>query len=195
MGALEQAQRLFLAKTEPIASLQQQLVTRPAHRPTAPRLSTPEKCDIEMSTAAFTADEWQALMVKEALDAVSRIALQTTNQAADWCRFFTASQDHSEYFARLVECAADCDFKCPHCDSGLAEYMLLRKLVSGLESAVLKEEVFRQCDTFHDVDSLRKFCVAYEAAHRDAASSSGGKARQWRKRRRCQTHRRVRPRL
>lgn len=128
--------------------------------------------------ARFTEDEWQALTVKEALDAVSRIALQATNQAADWCRFFTANQEHSEsiseYFARSAQCAADCDFKCPHCESGLSEYMLLRKLVSGLGSAVLKEEVFRRCDTFHDVDSLRKFCVAYEAAHRDAAAPGSG---------------------
>ena len=124
--------------------------------------------------ARFTADEWQALTVEEALDAISRIALQATNQAADWCKFFAANQEHSEsiseYFARSAQCAADCDFKCPHCDSGLSEYMLLRKLVGGLESAVLKEEVFRRCETFHDVDSLRKFCVAFEAAHRDAAS-------------------------
>ena len=113
--------------------------------------------------ARFTAAEWQALTVEEALDSVGRIALQATNQAADWCKFFTASQERSEsmseYFTRSAQCAADGEFKCPHCDNSLSEYMLLRKLVSGLESVVLKEEVFRRCDSFCDVDSLRKFCV------------------------------------
>ncbi|KAK3880047.1 hypothetical protein Pcinc_015434 [Petrolisthes cinctipes] len=46
--------------------------------------------------------------------------------------------------------------------------MLLRKLVSGIASVELKEEVFRRCDSFSEVDSLRKFCVAFEAAHKDA---------------------------
>ena len=128
--------------------------------------------------ARFTAVEWRALTVKAALDSIGRIALQASNQAADWCKFFTASQERSEsiseYFTRSAQCAADCDFKCPHCDSSLSEYMLLRKLVSGLESVGLKEEVFRKCETFKDVDSLRKFCVAFEAAHKDAASPGFG---------------------
>ncbi|XP_076050210.1 uncharacterized protein LOC143030874 [Oratosquilla oratoria] len=212
--ALEQAHRLLLAQTDAIVSLQQQLAARPAQTTSVSRSSAPEKCDMDMSTAAFrswrrsmqcwldlngwapteavlyirlhctpplqrsldarfTAAEWQALTVKEALDSVSGIALQATNQAADWCRFFTARQERnepiSEYFTRSAQCAADCEFKCPHCDSSLSEYMLLRKLVSGLESVGLKEEVFRKCDSFKDTDSLRKFCVAFEAAHKDAA--------------------------
>ncbi|XP_076036521.1 uncharacterized protein LOC143022265 [Oratosquilla oratoria] len=212
--ALEQAHRLLLAQTDAIVSLQQQLAARPAQTTSVSRSSAPEKCDMDMSTAAFrswrrsmqcwldlngwapteavlyirlhctpplqrsldarfTAPEWQALTVKEALDSISGIALQATNQAADWCRFFTARQERnepiSEYFTRSAQCAADCEFKCPHCDSSLSEYMLLRKLVSGLESVGLKEEVFRKCDSFKDTDSLRKFCVAFEAAHKDAA--------------------------
>ncbi|KAK8378436.1 hypothetical protein O3P69_011142 [Scylla paramamosain] len=53
LRALEQVQKLLLAQTEAIASLQQQLATRPAHHPAAPRSSAPEKCDVEMSTVAF----------------------------------------------------------------------------------------------------------------------------------------------
>ena len=128
--------------------------------------------------ARFTAVEWQALAVEEALEAIARIALQATNQAADWCKFFTASQERSEsiseYFTRSAQCAEDCEFKCPHCAASLSEYMLLLKLVSGLESVALKEEEFRQCELFKDVDSLRKFCVAFEAAHKDAATPGFG---------------------
>lgn len=52
----------------------------------------------------FTADQWEALSAQEALDAIGRIALQATNQAADWCKFFSAAQEPSEsiceYFTR-----------------------------------------------------------------------------------------------
>ncbi len=51
--------------------------------------------------------------------------------------------------------------------------MLLRKLMSGLGSVALKE-VFLKCEMFTDVDSLRKFCVAFEAAHKDASRASFG---------------------
>ncbi|XP_076042081.1 uncharacterized protein LOC143025983 [Oratosquilla oratoria] len=52
--------------------------------------------------------------------------------------------------------------------------MLLRKLVCGLHSVGLKEEVFRQCESFNDVDSLRRFCVAFEAAQKDARHNTLG---------------------
>lgn len=67
--------------------------------------------------ARFSAREWEALATNEALDAIGRIALQETNQAAEWCKFFTANQEYSEsigeYFTRSAQCAADCEFKCP----------------------------------------------------------------------------------
>lgn len=126
--------------------------------------------------ARFTAVEWQALAVEEALEAIARIALQATNQAADWCKFFTASQERSEsiseYFTRSAQCAEDCEFKCPHCAASLSEYMLLRKLVSGLESVVLKDEVFRKCESFKDVDSSHKFCVKFPIKTKQAPSAS-----------------------
>ena len=126
----------------------------------------------------YTIAQWQALSTAEALDAISRVALQTTNQAADWCKFFATTQGPSEsiceYFTRSTQCAADCEFECPHCAGSLSEYMLLRKLVCGLRSVALKEEVFRQCQTFGDVDVLRKFCVAFEAAHKDARQGDVG---------------------
>ncbi|KAK3887585.1 hypothetical protein Pcinc_008290 [Petrolisthes cinctipes] len=212
---LGQTHQLLMAQTEAITSLQQQLAAagRPRPHPSVPRSSAPEKCDMEMTTAAFRTwrrsmecwlglngwppqeavlhirlhctpalqcsldarfsdREWRVLATEEALDAIGRIALQVTNQAADWCKFFTSNQEYSEsiseYFTRSAQCAADCEFKCPHCNNSLSEYMLLRKLVSGIASVELKEEVFRRCDSFSEVDSLRKFCVAFEAAHKDA---------------------------
>ncbi|MPC48895.1 hypothetical protein E2C01_042681 [Portunus trituberculatus] len=127
-------------------------------------------------------EEWQALGIEEALDSIGHITLQVTNQAADWYRFFTMSQEPSEsiskYFTWSPQCAADCEFQCPNCDSNLSEYMLLRKLVSGLESVMLKE-VFRKCESFGDVDSSCKFCVAFKAAPKDAACPGLGRKFWW----------------
>ena len=69
----------------------------------------------------------------------------------------------------------DCDFQCPGCERDLSEYMLLRKVLVGLSDSSLKREVFRQCDAFSDVGSLRAFCASFEVAERDATSVHGGK--------------------
>lgn len=61
-------------------------------------------------------------------------------------------------------CFMDYDFQCPSCECNLSEYMLLRKVLVGLRDSALKQEVFRDCHTFGDVDSLRVFCVSFEAA-------------------------------
>ncbi|MPC54440.1 hypothetical protein E2C01_048359 [Portunus trituberculatus] len=125
----------------------------------------------------YSTQQWEALSIPEALDAVGFMALQVTNQAADWCKFFSAVQGPSEsiceYFMRSTQLAADCEFECPQCKCSLSEYMLLRKLVCGLHSVVLKE-VFRECESFSDVDSFRKFCIALEAAQNDARHAAGG---------------------
>ena len=111
--------------------------------------------------AKFTVAEWQGLSAVEALDTVGRLALQATNQAVEWCRFFAINQlsdeSISEYFVRSAQCAADCEFQCPNCDGNLTDYILLRKLMSSLYSVVLREEVFRKFVSFSDVDSLRSY--------------------------------------
>ena len=45
----------------------------------------------------------------------------------------------------------------------LNDYMLLGKLMTGLCDGNLKKEVYRACDTF-TVDSLKRFCTAYNAS-------------------------------
>ena len=49
---------------------------------------------------------------------------------------------------------------------------LLAALVSGLESVVLKDEVFRKCESFKDVDSSHKFCVNFPIKTKQAPSAS-----------------------
>lgn len=69
---------------------------------------------------------------------------------------------------QLAPCIADCKFECPHFNSSMAEYMLLCKSVNCLGSVALKE-VFCKCEMFSDIDSLCKFCVAYEVVCKDAS--------------------------
>ena len=68
----------------------------------------------------------------------------------------------SAYFTRSSQSIIDCEFECPSCNNDLGDYLLLGKLITGLNDISLKREVFRICDTF-TIDSLRRFCVAYES--------------------------------
>ncbi|KAG0713911.1 hypothetical protein GWK47_015165 [Chionoecetes opilio] len=219
-----QAQSTLLAQQETIASLQASLASLSAagQRPSGrtPAGATPEKCELEMSSAGFrtwrrsveawlslsrwpdqeavlhirllcvadlqraldvkfTTGQWQAMPTKGALDAIGKIVLRASNQAVRWSDFFSVCQAIGEpvsaFFVRCAQRAMDCEFQCPQCECNLSEYMLLRKVMVGLGDSALKQEVFRQCHTFDDVESLRAFCVSFEAARRDATSMHGGK--------------------
>ena len=71
-----------------------------------------------------------------------------------------------EYFTKCSQKVVDCAFQCPKCDSDISEYMLLHKLAARLRKSTFKCDAFQSCD--HGVDSLRTYCVAYKAMHRDA---------------------------
>ncbi|MPC92393.1 hypothetical protein E2C01_087481 [Portunus trituberculatus] len=61
--------------------------------------------------ARYSTQQWEALSIQEAVEAVGRMAFQATNQTADWCKFFSAVQGSSEsiceYFMRSTQLAAD----------------------------------------------------------------------------------------
>ncbi|KAK4313454.1 hypothetical protein Pmani_015211 [Petrolisthes manimaculis] len=122
--------------------------------------------------ARFDRNQWETMQPREALDAISKLVLQTSNQAVRWSDFFNACQTPGEsvnvYINRCAQEAVDCGFQCPGCRENLSEYMLIRKVMVGLHDSVLKQEVFCRCDTFTDIDSLRNFCSSFEAAQRDA---------------------------
>ncbi|XP_076063459.1 uncharacterized protein LOC143038319 [Oratosquilla oratoria] len=123
--------------------------------------------------ARFSSEQWEALNPTSALDAIERLVLQSTNQAVKWTDFFSTCQAPGEsvgiYMTRCAQEARECGFRCPDCDSDLSEYMLLRKVMVGLHDPALKQDVFRRCDSFKDMDDLRGYCSTYEAAQRDAA--------------------------
>ena len=68
------------------------------------------------------------------------------------------------YFTCALKVAANCEFNCPNCNYGLADYLLLSKLTVGLVDPGLRKEVFRSFETFKEVVALRSFCMAYETA-------------------------------
>lgn len=122
--------------------------------------------------ARYSIHQWEALSVSDALDAVGSVALRAVNQAVLWSDFFGSRQGRSEpmaeYFQKCTQQALDCDFRCPHCDGDLSDYMVLRKAIVGLSNPALKKELFQQCDVYSDVDKLRAKCMSYEAAERDS---------------------------
>lgn len=79
----------------------------------------------------------------------------------------------SVFIVRCTQSAADCEFQCPESQFDLSEYVLLRKVMTGLSDSSMRQEVFRQCEGFSDMDILRGFCAAYEAAKHDSAASEG----------------------
>ena len=62
------------------------------------------------------------------------------------------------FFVRCAQRAMDCEFQCSECECDLSEYILLRKVLVGLCDAALKQEVFRQCHTFSDVETQDILC-------------------------------------
>lgn len=95
--------------------------------------------------------------------------------AVRWSDFFNSGQKSDEsvsvYINRCAREVMDCGFQCPKFSNNLSEYMFMRKVMVRLCDPVLKQEVFRRCDTFMGIDSVRGFCSSYEAAQRDAAKS------------------------
>ncbi len=110
----------------------------------------------------YTDAQWSALTPEEALDALGKLVLRSSNQATLWADFFGSSQGQdepiSEFFRRCAQKAADCAFQCPECQCDLAEYVLLRKLVVGLSDEELKRHVFQTCESYTSVDALRAVC-------------------------------------
>ena len=132
-------------------------------------------CSAELQRAIdtrYSVLQWSMLSPPDALEAIKNITVQPSNKAAEWDKFFSNKQGPSEnvntYFTRSNQVVADCEFSCPRCRGDLGDYLLLKKIMVGLANTSLRKEVFRQCETFGDVNALRMFCVAYESAMKDS---------------------------
>ncbi|XP_063876921.1 uncharacterized protein K02A2.6-like [Scylla paramamosain] len=188
---LQQAKQTISDQQQAITTLQANmaaLITRGnvAPAPRVPHSAAPEKCDLDMTPAAFrswkrsmefTFNQWSALTQQEALDAIGNLVLRSSTPAVQWAEFFGVSQGQdecvSDYFVRGAQKVNDCAFECPQCSLNLSEYLLLKKLVVGIRDTGLKQQVYQACDSLGSVDALRAMCCAYEAARQHTTGVGG----------------------
>ena len=125
----------------------------------------------------YTVQQWSVMTMEEALEAIAQIVVQPSNQAAEKGLFYSLKQGTYEsisaFFTRAHKVAANCDFKCPSCDNGLGEYLLISKLAVGLSDPTLRKEVFRSYEVFKSVNALRSYCMAYETATKSSEPVRG----------------------
>ncbi|XP_068219192.1 uncharacterized protein [Palaemon carinicauda] len=141
-------------------------------------LSIRLNCDDQLQRAldaCYTADEWKALSLHQALDAVQEVTQKSVNRAILWDKFFSAQQGPMEpaktYVHRCQELALDCAFRCPQCQNDMSDYMLTHRLVSGLNNCRLKQEILQDYEKYNSVAKILQKCEIYEAAERDSGAN------------------------
>ncbi|MPC33544.1 hypothetical protein E2C01_026899 [Portunus trituberculatus] len=96
----------------------------------------------KMLDARLPKAEWDALSAVEALENIIKLVLHAANQAVQWSDFFYVKQavgmSVADYFTKSSQMVLDCAFQCPSCDKDLIQ------------------------------KHLRAYCVAFEAAQRNA---------------------------
>ena len=142
------------------------------------RLNCEEKlrCAID---AQFSQTYWESLSKEDAFDAIKKIVTKSINMAVLWDKFFNrrqvAGESAKEYIHQCQQLALDCDFQCPHCNSDVSEYILLRKLVNGLSDVKLKQDVLQNYERFNTVEKFMVKCESFEecakAPHRGDRST------------------------
>ena len=132
-------------------------------------------CDDQLQRAldaSYSADEWKALTLNEALNVIQEVTQKSVNRAVLWDRFFNAKQGSTEpaktYVHRCQEMALDCAFRCPHCCGDICDYMLTHRLASGISNSGLKQEILQDYEKFNSVSKIMQKCEVYEAAERDS---------------------------
>ena len=122
--------------------------------------------------------QWTSMTTDQALAAIGHITVKYSNKAAEKELFYSLRQGPYEtvstFFTRAYSTSTNANFQCPQCKNGLGEYLLLSKLAVGLYDTELRKEIFRAFETITDVNSLRAFCIAHEAATKSATSGRAG---------------------
>ena len=123
--------------------------------------------------AVFPAHTWAALSIEEAFEAVKEITTKSANSAILWDRFFLGKQKEEEsakeYIHRCQKEALECGFTCPGCNRDLCDYMLPRKIVSGLGIAKLKQDILENSAQYSTVKAIMAKCEAFEEAVRECS--------------------------
>ena len=127
--------------------------------------------------AQFPDDSWAVLTIDEAFDAEKSITTKTANSAIIWDRFFIGRQRNDEtakeYIHRCQKEALECAFACPNCNTDLGEYVLPRKIISGLKVAKLKQDILENSSQYLTVKAILAKCEAYEEAAKECSGAQG----------------------
>ncbi|XP_068242430.1 uncharacterized protein [Palaemon carinicauda] len=141
-------------------------------------LSIRLNCDDQLQRAldaCYTADEWKALSLHQALDVVQEVTQKSVNRAILWDKFFSAQQGPMEpaktYVHRCQELGLDCAFRCPQYQNDMSDYMLTHRLASGLNNCGLKQEILQDYEKYNSVAKILQKCEIYEAAERDSGAN------------------------
>ena len=81
-------------------------------------------------------------MPKDLLDLIGKTTQKDTSQAIRWAEFFKEKQNQeegvNEFINRCTQMATSCEFECPQCNSDIAEYVCVKKIMAGLSDVPLK---------------------------------------------------------
>ena len=120
----------------------------------------------------YPIDVWTNMSVNSALEALEKLTVKHSNKAADKELFYNLNQGPYEtisaFFTRAHKLSANANFACPQCEYVLGPYLLISKIAAGLHDTELKRETYRHFDNMKEVDQLRAFCMAHEAASKAA---------------------------
>ena len=118
--------------------------------------------------ARFDKQAFRQLPTTAAIDVVRSVVVGQRCEVGAWSDLFAYSQEPGDsvdaYVARCRALAAECNFRCPECNSSLTEYMLSRKVVMGLSDRSMKAEVLWYFPRLSSVSDVVNQCEIIEAA-------------------------------
>lgn len=128
--------------------------------------------DLKRAIDTNYGNDWDSLLLNEALKAVGEIIHQISNPVVYRKEFDKMHQKENEpireFVTRLKSCATDCDFQCPYDEShNLTDYHIINKIRSSIYNTNLQQELLQKSDTLTDLTSIIQFCENFEAAKKD----------------------------
>ena len=105
-----------------------------------------------------------------------KITTKSVNKAVLWDRSFSmrqgADESAKEYIHKCQQAIVDCDFQCPSCNCDLSDNILVNKLVNGLYSVKLKQDVLQNFEKYDTITKFMITCESFEETERECALSS-----------------------
>ena len=119
--------------------------------------------DLKRSVDVNFKEQWDTYTVEDAITAVGKL-LKSKNQPAVYRKEFDGivqneGEDIKSFITKLKDCAADCDFVCPHSkDHCLMEYHLINRIRSGVYDQTLQQELLQKTETLDTLALITNYC-------------------------------------